>query len=155
MPVLRAAIGEGPLDAAALSALVDGPSAGVVVTFVGQIRDHDPEASGVVTGVSYTHHPDAAAILARLAEGLLAERDPRGEASLVVEHRVGRLAVGDLALVAAVATPHRAEAFALCSELVERVKAEVPIWKQQFTADGRHVWSGLADRSAPGDAHDG
>ena len=69
--------------------------------------------------------------------------DPAGEASVALSHRVGRLNVGEVALVCAVATPHRAEAFALCSALVEAVKAELPIWKHQTEASGRRVWSNL------------
>lgn len=58
-------------------------------------------------------------------------------------HRVGHLEIGDLALVAAVAAPHRAEAFAACAELVERIKHEVPIWKRQHFANGVSEWVGL------------
>ena len=53
------------------------------------------------------------------------------------------LEIGDLALVAAVAAPHRAEAFAACAELVERIKHEVPIWKRQHFANGVSEWVGL------------
>ena len=62
---------------------------------------------------------------------------------IAVSHRTGALAVGDLAIVACVATAHRALAFDVCRELVERVKAEVPIWKRQKLADGTHTWVGL------------
>ena len=58
-------------------------------------------------------------------------------------HRVGSLVVGDTALVATVAAPHRAEAFAACEQLVELIKREVPIWKRQHLADGATEWVGL------------
>ncbi|MBY4135465.1 molybdenum cofactor biosynthesis protein MoaE, partial [Rhodococcus fascians] len=58
-------------------------------------------------------------------------------------HRVGDLRVGDLALVAAVGSAHRAEAFEACARLVERIKAEVPIWKRQGFEGGRTEWVGL------------
>lgn len=72
---------------------------------------------------------------------MVAEHD--GDPRVAVAHRVGHLVVGDLALVACVSSPHRALAFDVCAELVEAVKRELPIWKQQFEADGRHVWSNL------------
>ena len=150
MPVLLAEITDRRLDAGAVAALVGNARAGAVVTFTGSIRDHDPEASGAVTEVDYTHHPDAQRVLAALLDAVVADLDPDGAAAVAAVHRVGRLAVGDLALVACVATPHRAEAFALCSALVERIKEHVPIWKQQFLQDGSSVWSGL--RPAGGDA---
>ena len=58
-------------------------------------------------------------------------------------HRTGSLVVGDVAIVACVATAHRALAFDVCRALVERVKTEVPIWKRQQLADGAHTWVGL------------
>lgn len=143
MSAPHTAVTDAPLDVARHHALVEHAAAGAVASFVGVIRDHDPEASGQVTGIDYSHHPDADAALARIAARLLAERDPDGQARVAVSHRVGRLDVGDVALVCCVATPHRAEAFALCEALVETVKAELPIWKHQFEADGRAVWSGL------------
>ncbi len=148
MPVLHTAVSADVIDADALTALVDAPTVGAVACFRGQIRDHDPEAAGEVTGIDYTHHPDAAAILAALVARVAAELDPAGVARVAAVHRVGRLDVGDLALVVCVGTPHRREAFALCEEIVERVKAELPIWKQQFEADGRAVWSSLGLDSA-------
>lgn len=143
MPAVLAAVTDAPIDTAVLEGLVASPRAGAVVTFTGRIRDHDSEASGEVTAIVYTHHPDAGRVMQRLVDAVVADLDPRGEARVAAVHRVGRLHVGDLALAACVATPHRAEAFSLCAELVERIKAEAPIWKQQFNADGSYVWSGL------------
>jgi len=143
MPVLSATVTDAPLDLGALLAAVDDPAAGAVVTFVGRIRDHDPEASGRVVALDYTAHPDAPALIGRIAAAVSARLDPRGEARLAVAHRVGRLVVGDLALLACVSSPHRALAFDVCAALVEAIKAELPIWKEQFEADGRRVWSNL------------
>jgi len=58
-------------------------------------------------------------------------------------HRVGALVIGDVALVASVAAPHRAEAFAACEQLVDLIKLTVPIWKRQHLADGATEWVGL------------
>ena len=88
-----------------------------------------------------------------MVERVLAASDPAGEASVAVSHRVGHLAVGELALVCCVATPHRAAAFDVCEEVVEVIKAELPIWKHQTEASGRKVWSqlGLDAGSADGE----
>ena len=57
-------------------------------------------------------------------------------------HRTGELGVGDLAIVCAAASAHRAEAFAACAELVDEIKRTVPIWKEQHFADGTVEWVG-------------
>jgi len=121
-------------------AAVTTPASGAVVTFIGQVRDHDPDAAGRVTGLDYSAHPDAGRIIGEIAERVRAQHPL---VNLCVSHRIGHLDVGDLALVAAVASAHRAVAFAACEDLVETVKAEVPIWKKQFEADGAHTWVGL------------
>lgn len=129
-----------PLVPADLLAAVDDPRAGAVATFVGRVRDHDPAVPGPVVALEYSAHPDAAAVLVRLAD----EADAReGVLHVALAHRVGRLAVGEPALVAVVATAHRALAFDVCRDLVEAVKAELPVWKREVLADGSHVWAGL------------
>ena len=153
MSLVHAAVTTEVLDAPAHAALVSGPHAGALASFTGMIRDHDPEATGVVTGIEYTHHPDADAMLERIVQRVLAERDPDGEASVAVSHRVGHLEVGEVALVCSVATAHRAAAFTLCAEIVEAIKAELPIWKHQTESTGRRVWSQLGlDPEAGADA---
>src|SRR5439155_1333179 len=59
---------------------------------------------------------------------------------VAVSHRLGRLNIGDVALVAAVSTAHRAAAFAACARLVDQVKARLPVWKRQVFADGTEEW---------------
>lgn len=129
-----------PLAVTALLAAVDDPRAGAVAAFVGQVRDHDPAVSGEVVALEYTAHPDAAGVLARLAADARARE---GVLGVALGHRVGRLEVGEPALVAAVSTAHRALAFDVCRDLVEAVKAELPVWKREVLADGSHVWAGL------------
>jgi len=131
---------EQTLDVAAHVLAVSSRSAGAVVTFVGQVRDHDPDAEGTVTGLDYSAHPDAGRILSEIAARF---RTGHPAVELVVSHRIGHLEVGDLALVAAVASAHRADAFLVCEQLVEAVKAEVPIWKKQYEVNGTHSWVGL------------
>nr|WP_152605641.1 molybdenum cofactor biosynthesis protein MoaE [Cellulomonas carbonis] len=138
---MRTALTERPLDVAAHVAELDDPRSGAVATFVGRVRDHDPGVTGEVVGLDYSAHPDAADVLRTIAEQHATRDDVLG---LVVSHRVGTLAVGDVAIVAAVSTAHRAEAFTVCRELVEHVKAELPVWKRELLADGSHVWVGSA-----------
>jgi molybdopterin synthase catalytic subunit len=117
-----------------LAAVAD-PTAGGVALFAGTVRDHDHGRT--VTALSYTAHPSAAAELRTVAEKVAGEFDVR---ALAAVHRVGDLAVGDLAVVVAVACPHRAEAFAACHALIDRLKDSVPIWKHQSFADGESEW---------------
>ena len=132
------------IDLRTVLASVDDPGTGAVASFVGQVRDHDPEADGEVVALRYTCHPDAQALIEQIVGRVLTDLDPQGEASVHAVHRIGDLDVGDLALVVAVGTAHRDLAFTLCRALVEAVKHELPVWKQQFEADGSHVWSGLS-----------
>lgn len=129
-----------PLDLAAHVTQVQHPGAGAVAVFVGQVRDHDPSVRGEVVALEYSAHPDAPEVLARLA-ARIAERE--GTLGVAVSHRVGRLEVGEPAIVSVVATAHRALAFELCRELVETVKEELPVWKREILASGEHVWVGL------------
>ncbi|MEE2031200.1 molybdenum cofactor biosynthesis protein MoaE [Rhodococcus chondri] len=137
MSDLLARISSEPLDVAAVDAAVAGPEHGAVVLFSGVVRNHDGGQS--VTALEYQAHPDAEAFLRRCCEQVAAESG----LPVAAVHRVGDLTIGDLALVAAVAAPHRAEAFATCADLVERIKREVPIWKRQRFTDGASEWVGL------------
>ena len=132
---------EAGLDVTAHLAAVQDPGAGAVATFVGQVRDHDPSVTGAVVALDYSAHPDAAAVLQRLAEDAAAVD---GVLAVAVSHRTGRLAVGEPAIVVAVATAHRRLAFTVCEDLVETVKAQLPVWKREILADGSHVWVGSA-----------
>lgn len=136
-----AAVTQDPLDVAAHLAAVDHVRAGAVATFVGQVRDHDPSVAGEVVALDYSAHPDADEVLTRLADDAAALD---GVLGVAVSHRVGLLRVGEAAVVAAVATAHRELAFTVCRDLVERVKAELPVWKREVLADGSHVWVGSA-----------
>ena len=140
MPVIHTAITTDPIDQSRLETLVSSAHAGARVSFAGLIRDHDEEAEGVVIGLDYTCHPDADRFL---ADVVASDLDPEGRAVLAVEHRIGSLRVGEVAIVAVAASAHRDQAFELCRTLVDRVKAEVPIWKHQHEESGRASWSNL------------
>ncbi|CAN5388223.1 molybdenum cofactor biosynthesis protein MoaE [soil metagenome] len=137
-PRVFALVSDQPLDRAALEAFVSSRADGAVVTFEGVIRDHD-HGSGV-SALEYEAHPDAEAFLRTVCEEIALASGLRVAAA----HRIGHLLVGDVALIAAVASPHRADAFAACARLVDLIKERTPIWKRQHLADGVSEWVGLA-----------
>ena len=124
-----------PLDLVAHVAAVADARAGATVSFLGVVRDEDGGRS--VTRLEYHAHPTASAVIADIAREYAALPDVLGVA---VSHRVGTLEVGDVALVAAVSTRHRGEAFDLCTQLVNEVKHRLPVWKRQEFADGTDEW---------------
>lgn len=132
-----ARVTEEVLDRDALEARILTRQDGATVSFAGFVRDHDH--GDAVSALDYRAHPDAERILGEVCAELAAERG----VSVAAEHRVGALAIGDVALVAVVAAPHRAEAFSACAELVDRIKERTPIWKRQHLADGATEWVGL------------
>jgi molybdopterin synthase catalytic subunit len=134
--VVRAAVGEEPLDVDEHARLVEHDAAGAVVTFAGVVRDHDGGRS--VSGLEYSAHPTAGSIVREVAADVAA-RTP-GVRAIAVSHRVGPLAIGEVALACAVAAEHRREAFTVCAELVDEVKARLPVWKHQVFADGSDEW---------------
>ena len=132
-------IRETELSVDEVRAAVADPAAGGEVLFVGTVRDNDSDRG--VTALSYTAHPSAEAELRRIAEDIVAKYDVIAVAAV---HRVGDLAVGDLAVVVGVACAHRAEAFHACHALIDELKASVPIWKHQRFTDGSSEWVGSA-----------
>lgn len=138
-----AAISEDPIDHTALVDAVRRPEAGAISLFLGTVRDNDPQATGTVVSLAYTCHPSAAERFPEIVSAVLAEHDPDDRCAVAAMHRVGHLQVGDAAFVVAVSSGHRALAMAVCEQVVEHVKAELPVWKQQFEADGSYRWSGL------------
>jgi molybdopterin synthase catalytic subunit len=134
--VLRAAVGDEPLDVAEHAALVERAAAGAVVTFSGVVRDHDGGKG--VAGLTYSAHPSAGQVVAEVAAQVAGRAE--GVRAIAVSHRVGQLGVGDVALACAVAADHRREAFVTCAELVEEIKRLLPVWKHQVFADGTDEW---------------
>jgi molybdopterin synthase catalytic subunit len=132
-----AAITDAPIDRASAERFVTTPADGALVVFEGVVRDHDHGAS--VHALDYEAHPEAERFLAEVCAEVAEESGLR----VAAIHRVGALTIGDVALVAAVAAPHRAEAFAVCGRLVDLVKERTPIWKRQHLAEGTTEWVGL------------
>lgn len=133
--VVRAALATTDIDVHAHSVLVDDPSAGAVVSFVGQVRDHDHGRA--VTGIEYVAHPSAEGVLRQVAEDVAARHPVE---AVAVTHRAGVLSIGGVAIAVAVSAAHRHEAFAACSEVVEEVKRLLPVWKRQRLGDGTDEW---------------
>ena len=131
-----AGITDVDVDRDALRALVTDDRAGAVVTFEGAVRNHDHGKA--VTGIEYVGHPSAAEIMGRIVADLAARE---GVHAIAAQHRVGELGIGGVALYVAVAASHRRQAFECASDLVDRIKESLPIWKKQYLADGTHEWS--------------
>jgi molybdopterin synthase catalytic subunit len=133
------AVREAELSVDEVRAAVADPGAGGIALFAGAVRDIDHDRG--VTALSYSAHPSAESELRRVAE-VIAEKFP--VLGIAAVHRAGDLEIGDLAVVVAVACPHRAEAFDACRALIDELKASVPIWKHQRFADGGSEWVGSA-----------
>jgi len=130
-------IRETPLDPAeVLEALAD-VAAGGVTLFVGTVREQDQGKP--VTGLEYSAHPSAMARLREVCDAVATRYDVHGVAAL---HRVGRLGLGEAAVIVATAAGHRGEAFESSRALIDDLKATVPIWKHQMFTDGTDEWVG-------------
>lgn len=142
--VVHAVLSSEPISVDQAIAAVESDTAGAVVSFSGVVRNHD--GGKQVERLSYSAHPTAHQVMADVVARLVAEHGGEGSSTQPVRiwaaHRIGMLEIGDPALVCAVSAAHRGQAFAVCSELVDRIKEQVPIWKEQFFADGTVEWVG-------------
>jgi molybdopterin synthase catalytic subunit len=132
-------IAEGPIGVSVLERLVADDAAGAVVTFSGNVRDHDHGRQ--VARLTYEGHPTAPEVLADVAREIAERFDL---IALAVSHRIGDLVIGDAALVAAVSSAHREEAFRACAALVDLTKEKLPVWKHQVFTDGTDEWVNCA-----------
>jgi molybdopterin synthase catalytic subunit len=130
-------IREQPLDVAEVLAALGDAASGGLVLFVGRVRDHDHGLG--VRGLEYSAHPTALDSLRRVCEEVADRHDVHAVAAV---HRVGRLEIGDLAVVVATSSAHRGTSFDASRALIDTLKAEVPIWKHQQFADGTEEWVG-------------
>lgn len=130
-------IRETPLDVAEVVAALDDDAAGGLTLFVGRVRDHDHGLE--VRGLEYSAHPTALDALRRVCVSVAEEHAVGGVAAV---HRVGRLEIGDVAVIVATTASHRGDAFEASRALIDTLKAEVPIWKHQQFADGTEEWVG-------------
>ncbi|HEX3552654.1 MAG TPA: molybdenum cofactor biosynthesis protein MoaE [Thermoanaerobaculia bacterium] len=132
----RAELVDGPLDTGSAVAAVSGPGRGAVVVFLGTVRDR--HAGRPVEKLTYTaYRPMALEGLRRIVADLEASA-PGLRAAIV--HRLGEVPVGEASVVIAVGSPHRAAAYEASRTALERLKAEIPIWKREHYADGEAAW---------------
>ncbi len=131
------ALRETPLEVDEVLAALGDDAGGGLTLFVGRVRDHDHDKG--VTGLDYTAHPTALERMAEVCDRIAGRHDVLGVAAV---HRVGRLSIGDAAVVIATVSAHRGEAFAASKDLIDTLKSEVPIWKHQVFTDGTEEWVG-------------
>lgn len=127
-----------PIDAAALTESVRRPGCGAVVTFLGTVRDLTGETE--TTAIDYDAYPAMAEKKMAEIEAEARSRWPVGE--LMMVHRLGHLAIGEISVAVAVSCPHRHQAFDACRFVIDRLKEIVPIWKREHSPDGRAEWVG-------------
>ena len=138
LPVVRLVdIRDTPLDVTEVVASLADTAAGGLVLFVGAVRDHDQDKD--VVGLDYSAHPSALERMRDVAERVAKQYDVLGVAAV---HRVGKLALGDAAVVIATTAAHRGEAFEASRALIDELKSTVPIWKHQLFVDGSDEWVG-------------
>ena len=127
------------ISAAHLATLVQSKKSGAVVTFSGDVRNHDGDKD--VSTLTYEIHPSAQDVL----KSIVSEVSARFAINdVAVAHRYGDIAIGECAFAVAVSADHREAAFKACSALVDTVKEKLPIWKHQLFADGSDQWVNFA-----------
>lgn len=137
-PPRHVALLDAPLSLDRCVAAVAGPGIGGIVTFTGNVRDR---SRGVT--VERLHYEAYGDMARRELRQILGEIEAELPGTvLAVEHRIGTLAIGEAAVVIAAGAAHRAEAFAACRAMIDRLKDRVPIWKKEFGVDGSE-WVGL------------
>ncbi len=125
------------IDADALAASIMRPSDGALAVFSGVVRNH--HAGLDVESIIYeAYRPMAEKEIGRIVDSI-EEQYP--DVAIGVKHRLGLLVVGEASIVIACSSPHRAEAFAACREMIDRIKEAVPIWKKERTTQGE-TWVG-------------
>lgn len=130
-------IRDTPLSLDEVYSAVSDERAGGIALFIGTVRNHDEGKD--VEALGYSSHPTAIARLQDVAERIASEVDVIAMAAV---HRVGDLSIGDLAVVVGVSAAHRAQAFEACHRLIDELKTDVPVWKQQTFTSGDAVWVG-------------
>ena len=140
MPELvYAVVTVAPVHIQELSKLVANPHSGAVVTFCGDVRDHD--GGKEVASLLYEIHPSAPEQIKLITESIIGRFEIE---KVAVAHRYGDIAIGETAFAVAVSAAHRQAAFDACAAIVDEVKAKLPIWKHQKFTDGSDEWVNCA-----------
>lgn len=120
-----------PIDVRALEAKVAGVANGAVLTFVGQVRHRSRGYE-----VAYLEYDAYVPMAEKMLRQIAAEARERWGVEVVIEHRIGRIELGEASVVVCVGSPHRAEAFEACRYCIDTLKETVPIWKKEVCPDG-------------------
>ena len=140
MPELvYAVVTDAPVHIQELSKLVANPHSGAVVTFCGDVRNHD--GGKEVASLLYEIHPSASEQIKLITQSIMGRFEIE---KVAVAHRYGDIAIGETAFAVAVSAAHRQAAFDACSAIVDEVKAKLPIWKHQKFTDGTDQWVNCA-----------
>lgn len=135
--VIRVSVGESPIDTAAIVEELARPDSGAMVLFLGTVRDHSDAAEGV-THLEYEVYPEEVAPKIRQIVDEAGERWPI--LNVVVEHRSGRVTLGEASVAVGVSSAHRADAFDAARFIIDELKARAPIWKKEHWPGGSS-WS--------------
>ena len=131
----RFRVGAQPLNAVEVTAVVNDPACGAVVTFIGTVRDHNTGRQ-----VRYLEYEAFEPLAVKAFERIAAEAAAHWPGvRLAIHHRTGRVEIGEASVVIAVASGHRADAFAVSRYAIERLKQIAPIWKHEHF-EGGDVW---------------
>lgn len=134
-----------PIDQQSLIRRVAAPDRGGIACFLGTVRNH--HADREVRRLSYSaYEPMAEAECQRLLD----EAVSRWPVAMALEHRLGDLAIGDVAVVVVASAAHREPAFEACRYVMDQLKHRVPIWKREHYADGSVAWVDPTGALAPG-----
>ncbi len=137
MSRIEVAVRAEPLSLDEAARFCADPAHGAFASFVGWVRNRNLGRD--VLAVDYdVFEPLASKTLRAICDRIADEHD--GAVRLFVAHRTGRVAVGEASVVIGASTPHRAEAFAACRAVIEALKHEAPIWKQEHYVDGKSEW---------------
>lgn len=132
----RATLVTRAIDASSLASAVFAATNGATAVFIGTVRSNNEGRD--VTAIEYSAYEEMAAI--EMTSILAEARDRFGIADAVLEHRLGRLAVGEASIGVAVAHPHRAGAMDALRYIVDETKRRAPIWKMELYVDGTREW---------------
>ena len=140
MPELvYAIVTDAPVHIQELSKLVANPESGAIVTFCGDVRNHD--GGKEVASLLYEIHPSAPEQIKLITQSVIGRFEIE---KVAVAHRYGDIAIGETAFAVAVSAAHRQAAFDACSAIVNAVKDQLPIWKHQKFTDGSDEWVNCA-----------
>lgn len=137
-PRVRAELIQSPIDAAALAQDVCTPACGAIATFVGVVREECNPKGTPLDALDYSaYEAMAVASMEQIGGDVLGRFDI---ARVRIVHRLGRLCIGETSIAVVVSGAHRGPAFDACREVVERIKVETPIFKQEVWSSGERSW---------------